>query len=76
MGFGFLFLSFYIWLGNSVKMIRYIVEVGSFVMGEGRLIEGFVGEVMLGFVVVWLRRDCMYRDIVLGVGILLEGVWK
>lgn len=57
-------------------MIRYIVEVGSFVMGEGRLIEGFVGEVMLGFVVVWLRRDCMYRDIVLGVGILLEGVWK
>lgn len=57
-------------------MIRRIVEVGSFVMGEGRLIEGFVGEVMLGFVVVWLRRDCMYRDIVLGVGILLEGVWK
>lgn len=57
-------------------MIRHTVEVGPLVMGEGRLIEGFAGEVMLGFAVVWLRRDCMYRDTALGAGTPLEGVWK
>ena len=32
----------------------------------GQLVEGFTGEVMTGFAVVWLKRHCMYRSTDLG----------
>lgn len=32
----------------------------------GQLVEGFTEEVMMGFAVVWLKKDCMYRGTDLG----------
>lgn len=43
-------------------MINCSEEVGPFFMGEeGRLVKGFAGEVMMGFAVVWLKRECICR---------------
>jgi len=44
------------------------VEVGLLVMGKERLAEGFAPEVMLGFAVVWLKRDFVYRGTEPGAG--------
>ena len=39
------------------------MEVGLLVMGkERRLAEGFAPDVMLRFAMVWLKRDCVYRE--------------
>lgn len=37
-------------------------------MGKERLAEGFAPEVMLGFAVVWLKRDFVYRGTEPGAG--------